>query len=116
MLRAAADRAEVRARIAACRPELDAVGVRSLRLFGSAARDELRPGSDVDILVEFDGPTRFRAFMATRRLLEERLGRRVDLATPAAIDPLLAARIMRDLKLPVLEAAVSRLRNAIAES
>jgi predicted nucleotidyltransferase len=97
MLPAAVDQADVRARIAACRAELAAAGVRSIRLFGSAARDELRPESDVDVLVEFDGPTRFRAFMATRRVLEQALGRRVDLVTPAALKPLLATRIAPEL-------------------
>lgn len=93
----ASDRAAVRVRIEAARDELESLGVRSLRLFGSAARDELRPDSDVDVLVEFDGPTRFRAFAATRRLLEQALGRRVDLVTPAALRPALAARIAPEL-------------------
>jgi predicted nucleotidyltransferase len=94
--RPVADRAEICARIKATRAALAALGVRLVRLFGSAARDALRPDSDVDILIEFDGPTRFRAFMATRRLLEQTLGRRVDLVTPAALKPL-AARIAREL-------------------
>lgn len=96
-VRPAADRAEVCARIRTVRGALAALGVRSVRLFGSAARNALRPDSDVDILVEFDGPTRFRAFMATRRLLERTLGRRIDLVTPAALKPLLAARIAHEL-------------------
>ena len=37
------------------RAELDAMGVRSLSIFGSVARDEAGPESDVDLLVEFDG-------------------------------------------------------------
>lgn len=94
---AAVDREDVRARIAACWDELKATGVRSIRLFGSAARDELRPGSDVDVLIEFDGPVRLRPFMAARRLLEQALGRRVDLMTPSALGPRLAARIAGDL-------------------
>lgn len=93
----AADRAEIQARIGTLRGELDRLGVRSLRLFGSGARDQLRPDSDVDVLVEFDGPTRFRTFMAVRWLLEDALGRRVDLATPAALNPSLVARITPDL-------------------
>ncbi len=94
---AATDLADVRGRVRTARRELEALGVRSVHVFGSAARDELRPDSDVDVLVEFDGPTRFRAYMAVRRLLERALGRRVDLATPAAIDPSLAARIAPEL-------------------
>ena len=93
----AVDRADVDRRLKEVRSELERLGVRSLRLFGSAARDELQPDSDVDILVEFAGSTRFRAFMATRRLLEQALGRRVDLVTPGALKPSLAARIARDV-------------------
>ena len=40
--------------------EIDAFGVKSLSLFGSVARDEAGPESDVDVLVEFDGPLAYR--------------------------------------------------------
>jgi predicted nucleotidyltransferase len=73
-------------------------GVRSLALFGSAARDALGPKSDVDLLVEFDGPTRFDDFMELKLLLEDRLGRRVDLLTPRALQPRLAERIRGELR------------------
>ena len=56
--------------------------VTSLALFGSVARDEARPDSDVDLLVEFDGsPVGLLDYVALRRYLAEILGRRVDLAT-----------------------------------
>jgi predicted nucleotidyltransferase len=37
-------------------------GVKNLALFGSAARDELRNDSDVDVLVEFEGPTTYDGY------------------------------------------------------
>jgi uncharacterized protein len=46
-------RDEVLAILAAHREQLQALGVKSLNLFGSVARDEARPDSDVDFLVEF---------------------------------------------------------------
>jgi len=46
-------RDEVLAILAGRREELTALGVKSLNLFGSVARDEARPDSDVDFLVEF---------------------------------------------------------------
>jgi predicted nucleotidyltransferase len=52
-----------------------------LRLFGSAARDELRDDSDVDVLVEFSAPATFRQYMGLKFYLEDLLGRRVDLVT-----------------------------------
>lgn len=63
----------------------------------SAARGSLGAPSDVDLLVEFDGPGRFDPFMDLKLLLEETLARRVDLVTTAALKPALRARIAPDL-------------------
>ena len=90
-------RAEVIARIREARPLLDRLGVDSLALFGSAARDQLAPSSDIDILVRFAGRPTFDGFMDLKLELETRLGRRVDLVTPGAVKPRLAALIERDL-------------------
>ena len=60
-------------------------GVQSLALFGSVARDEARPDSDVDILVEFNRPVGLFTFLAVKEHLEQVLGRRVDLVTPAGL-------------------------------
>ena len=70
--------------------ELDALraahGVASLTLFGSVARDEARPDSDVDLLVEFQQPVGAFAFLALKERLEQVLGRRVALVTPRALE------------------------------
>jgi uncharacterized protein len=55
--------------------------VQWLALFGSAARDELRPESDVDVLVCFEGPATFDGYFALKNYLEGELGRPVDLVT-----------------------------------
>jgi hypothetical protein len=56
-------------------------------LFGSTARDEARPNSDLDLLVDFEvGPT-FDSFMGLKFFLEDHLGQRVDLVTPDALKP-----------------------------
>lgn len=65
-------------------------GVAKIGIFGSAARGEERPDSDVDVLVEFaPGQTTFRNFMALADFLEEFYGRKVDLLTVGGIDPLI---------------------------
>lgn len=69
------------------RDEWERFGVRSLMLFGSAARGEMHPGSDVDILVEFEGPGTFDRYMDLKFTLEALLGRPVDLVTPRALKP-----------------------------
>lgn len=72
-------------------------GVQDLAIFGSVARDEGGPGSDVDVLVTFEGRTGFRAFMGLQFELESLLGTKVDLVTPKAMKPALRPRIERDL-------------------
>ena len=55
-------------------------GVESLALFGSVARDEAGPDSDVDLLVEFGRPITLFDLVAVQQYLEHCLGvRRVDL-------------------------------------
>lgn len=73
------------------------LGVRELSLFGSLARDEARPDSDVDLLVEFDGPVTSQKFFDTKFFLEDLLGRRVDLVTEAAVHPGLRKTIAPEL-------------------
>jgi hypothetical protein len=72
-------------------------GIQELALFGSMARDEAGPDSDVDVLVTFDGRTHFRAFMGLQFELEAIFGTRVDLVTPRAMKPALRPHIERDL-------------------
>jgi predicted nucleotidyltransferase len=72
-------------------------GVRSLALFGSVARDEAGPESDVDVLVDFGGPAQFLVHMEFVKYLEELLGRRVDVLTERSLKPRLRERIQPDL-------------------
>jgi predicted nucleotidyltransferase len=68
-------------------------GVRALSVFGSVARDEAKEASDVDILVDFEGPATLLGFMGLKLYLEERLGARVDLVTRPALKPVIKQRI-----------------------
>ncbi len=76
---------------------LRALGVRSLALFGSVARDEARPGSDVDVLVELEPPVRYERYCAVRERLEVLLGCPVDLVTVGSLREGMRATIERDL-------------------
>jgi uncharacterized protein len=89
-------RAEVLKALRDSRPLLDAFGVSRLSLFGSFAKDEGRQDSDVDLLVEFSRPVGLFAFVRLQRELGERLGRRVELVTHAALKPQLRDRILSE--------------------
>ena len=89
-------REDVLARIDRAAPELRAHAVKELWLFGSAAREELKAGSDIDILVDFAAPVTLFEFARLRRRLESLLGRSVDLVTRDALKPQLREQILRE--------------------
>lgn len=83
--------------LARVKPELARrFGVIRLALFGSTARDEARPDSDVDIVVSFDGPATSQRYFGVQFYLEDTLGCPVDLATEKAMRPELRPFIERE--------------------
>jgi len=72
-------------------------GVARLGVFGSRARGEAKPDSDLDVLVEFAHPT-FRNYMGLKRFLERLIGVPVDLVSVAALKPLLGEHILREVR------------------
>jgi predicted nucleotidyltransferase len=73
-------------------------GVSKIGIFGSFARGEERPDSDIDILVTFqDGKKTFDNFMGTKFYLEDLFGCKVDLVTDAALKPLIRDPILQDV-------------------
>lgn len=60
-------------------------GVSELALFGSAARDELRPDSDIDVLVKFDVVASSARYFGVQFAIEDAIGMPVDLVTENAL-------------------------------
>ncbi len=84
--------------LAAHRPVLaERFGVTKLALFGSVARGTARADSDVDLLVQFDGPATADRYFGAQFYLEDLLGCAVDLVTEAALKPRLRPYIEKDL-------------------
>jgi uncharacterized protein len=73
---------------------IKAMDVKSMAIFGSVARDQAASNSDVDILVEFNGPTDFGTYMDVKFFLEDLLGVNVDLATAKALRPRIRGAIL----------------------
>ncbi len=86
-------RREILDTLARNREQVRGFGVRTLALFGSAARDEATENSDLDFLVEFDEKT-FDNYMGLKELLEELFGCRVDLVIRSALKPGLSKPIL----------------------
>lgn len=72
-------------------------GVKDLAVFGSAARDELRDDSDVDVLVEFEGPATYDGYFKLQDYLQALLGRPVDLVTERGLKPRARRHVEKDL-------------------
>jgi uncharacterized protein len=89
-------RKEVLAILAAHKDKLKALGVKSLNLFGSVARDEARPDSDVDFLVEFTEPGGLFQLFKVQHYLEDILGCAVDLGTEDALREHLREPILKE--------------------
>ena len=79
--------------------QIRVLGVKRVGLFGSFVRGEQRVDSDVDVLVEFEeGQRTFDHFMQLSFLLEDLLGRRVELATPEALSPHIGPHILKEVE------------------
>jgi len=71
--------------------------IRVLSLFGSILRDDFRPESDVDVLVEFEpGHVPGFAFFGLQDELSRLLGRRVDLNTPNCLSKYFRDQVLRE--------------------
>lgn len=73
-------------------------GIRRLALFGSILRDDFRPDSDVDVLVEFQAGVRvgYLAIARMARELADIMGRAVDMRTPAELHSAFRDEVMRE--------------------
>ena len=91
-------RDEVIARIRKHADAIRAEGATALYLFGSAARDEMGAASDIDVFVECD-PHRSVSLLhiiGMKHIIEDDLGRRVDITTRESLHPLLRDRILNE--------------------
>ena len=93
--RPVADRAEIIDVLRRNAAAIKACGATALFVFGSAARDEMSPDSDVDLFIDYapDGSFTFVEWGKLEELLSQRLGRDVDLLTRASLHPRLKSRI-----------------------
>ena len=84
-------------RLLGAEAEIRKLGVRRLGLFGSVARGEARPDSDVDLLVEFfPGEKNFDRFMTLSDLLEQLLRHPIELVTVEGLSPFIGPHILAE--------------------
>ena len=89
-------RDEIIAKLRAHRADLEAMHVTSVALFGSAARNEAGPESDVDILIEHERGLTLFDLGRIQNMLNAWIGQEVDLVTGPALHPALRHRILEE--------------------
>ena len=73
-------------------------GAKKVEIFGSYARGEAKPGSDIDIIVEFKERKSLLELVGIEQELEDSLGMNIDLLTESSINPYLMERIKKEAK------------------
>lgn len=77
---------DIKSKLRTLNPQLqERLRINRLYVFGSVARGQAELGSDIDILVDFEGAADFNSFMELQEQLENLLGRPVDLVTRKAL-------------------------------
>jgi predicted nucleotidyltransferase len=92
-------RDQILSRLRAHEAELRAAGIVRLALFGSVARDEARPDSDIDLLVTFDDGRELSLLdvIGVENRLADLLGQRVDLVEDDMLEPRLRQSVEREI-------------------
>ena len=79
---------------------LNRLGVKSIGLFGSFLRNEVKDDSDVDLLVDFhSGKKSFDNFMELAFYLEDLFGRKVEIITPQSLSKHIGPHILKEAEL-----------------
>ena len=71
-------------------------GAKNVRVFGSVARGDEGPESDIDIIVEMEKGSSLLDIIAIKQDIEELLGRKVDVVTEASISPYIRNEVLRE--------------------
>jgi len=77
---------------------LQEYGITYAGVFGSVARGEARPDSDIDLMIKMGKPLSLFSYMVFIRKIEESLGHKVDVVTEGSLNKFVRPYIMPDLK------------------
>jgi len=72
-------------------------GIQRIGLFGSFAKRTAKDSNDIDLVVEFEKPIGLK-FMVLAEFLEKKIGRKINLLTPAGIDSIRNHKIAKSIK------------------
>jgi len=88
-------RDELLTKLRELKPWLASRGIGRVRIFGSYARDEARPDSDIDLIVEMTRPLGFDFFRIEEEL-SRRLGAKVEMATESSLHRIVRPHALTD--------------------
>lgn len=77
--------------------DIRAFRIQKIGIFGSVARNQETQQSDIDILIQFDGPASYDSYIELKFYLEGLLGRKVDLVTEDSLRKEIRPYVEKDL-------------------
>jgi predicted nucleotidyltransferase len=83
-------------KLRALKPQFKEMNIKRLRVFGSRARGDAQPGSDIDLLVDFDRRIGLVGYAGVKRELEKRLEIPVDLLMEASLYEEIRERALKE--------------------
>ncbi len=90
-------------------------GARNVRVFGSVARSDDNPNSDLDLLVQLSPDSSLLDLIAIKQDLEDLLGCKVDVVTEAALSPYIREQVLKEAT-PLCWAIMSILHTFLSET
>lgn len=92
------DTSSIRALLENQKETLRTFGLKRVGIFGSVARGQDKPASDIDLLLDFDPKMKtYKNFFSASSYLENLLKYPVDTVTPQALSPYIAPRVYQDI-------------------
>lgn len=80
----------------AIEPFIEDLGIKQIKVFGSYARGEENPKSDIDIIVDISKPIGIYQFIGMKQDISKSLNKKIDLFKPNNIEPLIKEKIMAE--------------------
>jgi len=77
---------------------LEKEGAKKVSIFGSYARDEEKPDSDIDVIVTFSDSKSLLELVKIEREISEKIGIKVDLVTEKSLSPYIREYVEKEMK------------------
>jgi uncharacterized protein len=92
------DSEDILRKLRALKPALKDWKIKRLRVFGSVLHGTAGPGSDIDLIVDFEKKPSYFGFLDLREEITDKMGRKIDLFTEDSIHKYIKPRVLKEAR------------------